>query len=513
MIREKSIDGKRGMRYVESVMEAITYADGAVMAVYAALTAALAWAAARRQKNADDYFTGGRTMNGFAVGLSIFAAAFSAAAFVMLPREGAYRNWSLLSVLLLIPLLITPLLWRVFVPLYARLGIRSVYEYLEIRFHPRLRRVGAVLFFGYAFGWLGSMLYTLVVIIATVVPLTPAQFTLALVGIGAVAILYACSGGLKGIIWLDVLQAVTLGGCVAVILLLALARVDGGLAAVVETGRAHAKFDLADLSAGVRDQTSVWWVLALALFVYLPGYTTSQVTVQRYLSMSGSKELHRALTLNAAVATAVYFLFMLTGTVLFVYYTQTLGGLPDLSSQDQILPHFIARDLRIPGVVGLMCAGLLAAALSTLEGGINSIASVMTFDLLDRRETSARMNRLLTCLIGLGVIGAALLAPHIGKNFIDQITAVASTFLGLLLGVYVLGMFSARANAGGAAAGLLAGFAGLAFAALHPAVPAWWSGAFAFFPTLIVGFLASRCFPPPTAAQQRALFCPPSFNV
>ena len=138
------------------------------------------------------------------------------------------------------------------------------------------------------------------------------------------------------------------------------------------------------------------------------------------------------------------------------------------------------HDLRVPGIVGLMCAGLLAAALSTLDGGINSIASVLTFDVLNRSETSVRASRLLTTLIGVGVIGAALLAPYIGKNFIDQITAVASTFLGLLLGVYVLGMSSRRANTGGAAIGLAAGAVGIALVHLHPGIPTWWSGAFAF---------------------------------
>ena len=486
------------------------YVDILVVAVYVALTAVLAWAAARRQKNADEYFTGGRAMNGFVVGLSIFSAAFSAAAFVMLPREGAYRNWGLLSVLLLIPLFITPLLWHVFVPLYTRLNLSSVYEYLGIRFHPRLRRLGAVLFFGYAFGWLGSMLHTQVVILDAAVPLTPSLFVLALVGIGAVAILYACFGGIKGVIWLDVLQAMTLGGCIIVILLLAVSRVDGGISAVIETGRAHAKFNLADFSAGPKGQTSVWWVLALAFFVYLPGYTTSQVTVQRYLCMSGPKEVHRALALNAAIAPFVYFLFLLTGTVMFVYYTQKAGALPALASQDQILPHFIVHDLRVPGMTGLMCAGLLAAALGTLEGGINSIASVMTFDVLGIRTPTERMNRLLTCLIGAGVVGAALLAPRIGKNFIDQITAVASTFLGLLLGVYVLGMAFSRANTGGASCGLLAGAAGVTLALLHPGIPAWWSGAFAFVPTLLAGRLASGLFPPPSPAQRIALFFPPT---
>lgn len=104
------------------------------------------------------------------------------------------------------------------------------------------------------------------------------------------------------------------------------------------------------------------------------------------------------------------------------------------------------------------------------------------------------------------MVGAALLAPYIGKNFIDQITAVASTFLGMLLGVYVLGMFSARANSGGAAIGLAAGAIGVAFCWLYPGIPAWWCGAFAFTPTLLIGRLASELFPPPTAEQRRGLF-------
>ncbi|MFO7936648.1 MAG: hypothetical protein R6V06_03470 [Kiritimatiellia bacterium] len=490
-------------------MTAIGFTDWIVVAVYTAFTIVIVWAAARKQKNAEDFFTGGRKMNGFAVGLSIFAAAFSAAAFVMLPREGMFRNWGILSVTLLIALMITPLLWHVFVPVYMRLGIRSVYEYLSIRFHPHLRRLGAILFFGYAFGWLGSMLYTLVLIFDAVIGLTQPQFILMLTGVGGMAIIYACLGGLKGIIWLDVLQAVTLGGCVVIILILAINRIDGGIPAIIETGSAHSKFDLADLSAGMTGQTGIWWILALAFFMYLPGYTTSQITVQRYLSMSGPKELHRALTLNAIVVTIVYFLFMLTGTVMFVYYMQQTGSLPELESQDQILPHFIANELHTPGMSGLMCAGLLAAALSTLEGGINSIASVLTFDLLDRHKTSVRTDRILTALIGSGVVGAALLAPYIGKNFIDQITTVASTFLGLLLGVYVLGMAFARANTAGAVAGLLAGTAGIAVVLLHPGIPNWWCGFFAFFPTLIIGRTVSSFFPPPTEEQKRGLFFAP----
>ncbi len=487
-------------------MTALSWIDWTVMLAYAGFVGALGFSFARGHKSTEDYFVGDRRMNWFAVGLSIFAAAFSALSFVLLPREGAFRNWNFLTALLFIPLVITPLLWWVFVPLFTRLGLHSVYEYLEIRFNPSLRRLGALLFMGYAFGWLGSMLYAMGLILDAVLDLTEAQFFLVLVAVGLVALVYTSFGGLKGIVWLDVLQAITLGGTVVIILLLAIARIDGGFTTVLEVGRAHDKFEMLSLDANPTSQPSIYWIFALGLFVYLPGYTTSQVTVQRYLCMPGLKQARRALAINAAMATVVYFLFMLVGTIMFVYYLQEAGRLPTLAREDQILPHFIAHDLRVPGMVGLMVAGLFAAAMSTLDGGINSITAVIVYDWMGGRKTSVLFSRVLTALIGLGVIGAAVLVPYIGTHLIDMITAVASTFLGLLLGVYVLGMFSPRANSGGAAIGLACGVAGLAFAWFHPDIPRWWCGAFAFLPTLLAGWAASRLFPPPRPEQRRGLF-------
>lgn len=487
-------------------MTALNWIDWTVILAYAAIVAVLGFSFARGHKSTDEYFVGDRRMNWFAVGLSIFAAAFSALSFVLLPREGAFRNWNFLTALLFIPLVITPLLWWVFVPLFTRLGLHSVYEYLEIRFNPSLRRLGALLFMGYAFGWLGSMLYAMGLILDAVLDLSEAQFFMVLVTVGLAALVYTSFGGLKGIVWLDVLQALTLGGSVVIILLLSLARINGGFATVVEVGRAHDKFEMLSLDADPTSQPSIYWIFALGLFVYLPGYTTSQVTVQRYLCMPGLKQARRALALNAMMAIVVYFLFMLVGTVVFVYYLQEAGRLPELAREDQILPYFIARDLRVPGMVGLMIAGLFAAAMSTLDGGINSITAVIVYDWLGGRKTSVLVSRLLTALIGLGVIGAAVVVPYIGKHVIDMITAVASTFLGLLLGVYVLGMSASRANSGGATVGLVCGIAGLAFAWFHPAIPTWWCGAFAFLPTLLVGWAASWLFPSPSAEQRRGLF-------
>jgi len=476
--------------------------DWIVLGAYLAVVLGFGIAFTRRQRSKEDFFVGSRQMNWFAVGLSLFAAAFSSVSFVMLPREGMYRDFHLFVAILFIPLVITPLLWWVFVPLYTRLGITSVYQYLELRFHRSLRRLGTVLFAGYALGWLGSMLYA-VGIILQVVLRKDLPLAGTMIALGLVAILYTSLGGVKAVIWIDMLQAITLGGVVVVILALSLGRIEGGLPAVVQLGLEHDKFRWLDFDLDL-GKKGFFWACALGLFMYLPGYTTSQVTVQRYVCMPTLRDARRALLLNAAMATGAYFLFMFVGTTIFAYYQQA-GAAPSLAKEDQILPYFVARELAYPGLTGLMIAGLLAAAMSTLDGGINSLTAVAVYDWLAGRNVGVAGSRGLTVLVGLCVIGAGLLVPYLGQNVIDILTRITGTFLGLLLGVYLLGMFVPRANTGGTWLGVASGIACLAAVAAATEVPAWWYGACACLPTVVVGTLASFAFAPPRADQLQGL--------
>ncbi|MFC1574284.1 hypothetical protein ACFL30_03795, partial [Candidatus Latescibacterota bacterium] len=113
----------------------------------------------KKQKSQEDYFVGGRKMNWIAVGISLFATSFSSISFLAYPREGAFEDFHLFLTLLCIPFVIVPVLWFIFVPMYIRMKVTSIYEYLEIRFSRSVRRLGTILFAGYAIGWMGSMLY------------------------------------------------------------------------------------------------------------------------------------------------------------------------------------------------------------------------------------------------------------------------------------------------------------------------------------------------------------------
>jgi len=144
-----------------------------------------------------------------------------------------------------------------------------------------------------------------------------------------------------------------------------------------------------------------------------------------------------------------------------------------------------------------MLAGLFAAAMSTVDSGINGVASVIVYDWMGGKELSLRRSRMLTVALGVLVICAALLAPLLGDNVINIINTIAGTLLGGLLAIFGLGMFSRRANSPGVLIGLTTGGVLLIIVIQMTEIPKWWYGVFTVFPTLLVGYAASFWFAPP----------------
>jgi SSS family transporter len=532
--------------------------DWIVCVAYLAVVVGLAVCSMRGQRDNEDYFVGGRRMSWLAVGVSMFATSFSSISFLGLPQRGAYENFSFYLVILGIPLIITPLLWFFFVPLYARMRVSSGYSYLRLRFGPVVQRVGSLLYCGYALGWMGAMLYAIALTLQGVMDLSPTQYLWTLIGLGAFATAYTAVGGLRAVVWTDVLQAVTLGGAVIAVLALAVSRIDGGLGGLWRMGQERlTMFHLESnplATENFTDKSSVYSVLAFVVFMYLPGYAVAQNMIQRYVCAGSVRRGRGVVVLSAGVNAGLGFLFMLVGVALFVFYTQPGGGgmpkidpqndkvvratngspdsaeqaQPDnhtsfrtinkklLDSEDQILPHFLSTQAAGVGLVGLMLAGLFAAAMSTIDSGINGVASVVVYDWLEGKQLPLLASRALTVVLGALVIVAALVAPLIGKNVIDIINAIAGTLLGGLMAVFLLGMFSRRANAAGVLIGLSTGAACLVAVILWTGVPKWWYGAFTIFPTLVIGSLASYWFAPPRkealSATIRTGWRPPSVN-
>jgi SSS family transporter len=499
------------------------FLDWSVCLAYLGLVFGLAIRSAKGQENNEDYFVGGRKMNWLAVGVSMFATSFSSISFLGLPQRGAYQDFSFYLTILFIPFVITPILWWIFVPLFVRLRVSSAYEYLGRRFGRPAQRIGSGLYCAYALGWMGTMLYAIALTLQTVLGLNETQYFWMLIGIGAFATAYTALGGLRAVVWTDVLQAAVLGGAIVIIMILAVGRIDGGWPAFRAIAHEYHKFQMFHLDANLlapqnfTGANTVFTAAAFGLFMYLPGYAVSQNMIQRYVC-AGSLAAGRGIVLlSALINTVLGFAFLMVGTALFAFYNQSGGpGLPaagvEIVREDQILPYFVATQLPRVGLLGLVLAGLFAAAMSTIDSGINAVTSVIIYDWLSGRQLALWISRILTSVLGVIVILAALFVPVLGNNVIEIINVIAGTSLGMLLAVYLLGIFVPRANLAGVLAGLAAGL--ICLALVWGRVPNWWYGAFTIVPTFITGTVASLLFaPPPESMLKDTLLWKPGLGT
>lgn len=465
------------------------------------------WWSARAQKTTEDYFVGGRTMNWLAVGLSMFAATFSPLSFVGLPREAAYDNYHLYLAILFIPFFVVPLVSWLFVPLYHRLKLTSAYEYLELRFDRRLRRCGSLLMGLYTLSWMGSMLYATGLIVQAALRLDDGQRLVTMILLGAVTAIYTTVGGYKAAVWTNVIKSAILAGVIVVVLMLAVARIDGGWASVWQLGWEHDKFAMFEVRFDLTSRASLLPACAFGMFVYLAVSVTSQAAVQRYASMPTIAAARQMLAVHGIGTALVCLLFFVLGSVMFAFYAQHSAGevvFPTLPKQDQLTMHFVRTELPYPGLTGLLLAGLFTTVMGSISSGLSALSSLVVCDWLPGRQLDLRLSRLMSAVFGALSIGAALLVPYLGEHVFDIIIRLSGAFFGPLLGLFLLGTMVSRANAAGALLGLGAGAASLTV--IFPTeIHAWWYGAFTCVPTLMVGALGSLLFPAPPPEKVRGL--------
>jgi SSS family transporter len=466
------------------------------------------WWVSGTQKTTEDYFVGGRQMHWLAVGLSMFAATFSPLSFVGMPREAAYDNYHLYLAVLFIPLVVAPLVGWLFVPLYHRLRLTSAYEYLELRFDRRLRRCGSSLMALYLLAWMGSMLYAVGLIVQVALGLDDTGRIVTMIVLGGGTTAYTTLGGYKAAVWTNVLKSAFLALVVVAILLLAVARVDGGWASVYRLGAEHDKFEMFDVRWDLTSRARFWPACAFGLFVYLAVAVVSQGAVQRYASLPSVAAGRRMLAVNGIGTALVCLLFFVLGTVIFAFYAQHPAApdsvFPILPRKDQVTMHFVLTELPYPGLIGLLLAGLFITVMGSISAGLSALSSLLVCDWFPGHAAGLSSSRVLSAGFGAATIGMSLIAPYLGEHVFDIIIRISGAFFGPLLGLFLLGSMVRRANAQGALIGLGAGVVSLA--AIFPTeINAWWYGAFTCLPTLAVGACASLLFPAPPAAKVQGL--------
>lgn len=482
--------------------------DYTVFAAYLALTAAIGLWFARGQRDLKEYFLAGRSMGSVVVSMTILAALFSGITFISAPGEG-YLHGPAFFLVNLGFFIATPLTNIVFLRfLYSR-RFFTAYQYLEERFSTTLRTLASGAFILRVLLWLAAATYAPALALEQVTGL-PLWFTIVCTGL--VTTVYTTFGGMRAVIWTDIMQLVVLFGGMLVVVLLALQQIPGGLAQVIALGQAGGKLELS-LSPDPTVRVTLWGLLLGAGFMYLVQMATDQVSVQRYLTASSLSAARRGLWIKLALVLPVTAVFYGSGLVFWAFYQ--LKGDPlaagQITKADQILPYFVLHELPA-GLPGLFIAAIYAASMSTISAGINSLTSASLVDFYQRlwprpnlaEAHQLRLARLLTFAYGGIVMLLAFLVESLG-TLLEATNKVISMVGGPLIGLFLLGMLTARATARGALLGWAIGTAATLWISFRTPISFLWWALAGTVVTLVAGYLLSLLDPPPGERQLAGL--------
>ena len=415
---------------------------------------------ARRTKNTDDFFRGGKNVAWWAAGCSIFATMLSSLTYTGVPSKSYAQDWVYSVGNFMIPLVAVIAVY-VALPFYRGIDATSAYEYLEKRFNRGTRLFGSASFTLFHVFRMAVVMSLTGMALAVATPLTPVQSVLVM---GFMSILYCTMGGIEAVIWTDTVQTVILLGGALIALILLFSGIDGGWQGFLDHSQASDKFKITNLNLDATSaQIALWVIVVGGIAQNVSSYTADQAVVQRYMTTETRRLAAKSIWLNSGLAIVATFLFFGLGTALHAYYHSNPEKLDPNITTDQIFPLFIAHEMPI-GFAGLIVAGIFAAAQSTVSTSMNSTATTLVTDFMKPLNLCRtdrgylRAARILTLLIGvLGtLIGLLFVNPDI-KSLFDEFLKIIGLFMGVLGGLFVLGAMTKRANGTGALTGAVVG--------------------------------------------------------
>ncbi len=470
------------------MLEHYTTLDWLAFAVYGLVLLGSGWLFSRKSANSQDYFLGGNTMSVWVVAISVLATSQSAATFLGGPDQGYRGDFSYLTSN--IGALIAALFVSYFlIPRFYQAKVFTVYELLEQRFGAKAKRhAGLMYLFGRVFAS-GARLYMAAIAISMILfgDIAANHVIIAVLIISACGLLYTVYGGIRSVIYSDVLQcAIYLGAALAVVYFL-YAAIPADFSTILQalsepSPGAPSKltffnFELDFSSSGV---FNFWSVITGFVLLNIAAFGLDQDMTQRVLTCKNAREGSKAMLYSVVMVIPVMLVFIAIGLLLFIYYDR-----PDLMHnglQNAVVPSFNGESVTIfmyyvlneipAGIKALVTIGIIAAALSTLNSGLNSMSSVIVQDLyrpwLERRDKKVEQQHYVKAgRVGMFVVAMALSAmaslcyfwqQHTDMPLLQFALSVMVFSYSGLLGVYFTVLFTKRGNQKSVLAALIGGF-------------------------------------------------------
>lgn len=474
--------------------------DFAILALYAAGMIALGSYYGRRQQTEDEYFSGGGRMNPLLIGISMFATLFSTISYLTVPGEVLKHG----PIVFLMALVAIPFYFYIvgfwIVPAYMQHRATSAYALLETQLGLAARTAGAMMFILLRLMWMSTLIYFASKAMLVMLDFSDSWLPVVTLVTGSIAIFYASIGGLKAVVITDSIQF-TLLFCGALLVIAMVTYHTGGLDWVPTTwNESWDEQPLFSLSPTVRASAVSSVLYGICWWVFTAG--GDQTAIQRFMATEDEAAARRSFLVNSIAGAAVSVVLVLVGFALLAYYQADTARLPEgktiAGNADELFPYFISNHLPA-GLSGLVMCGLFAAAMSSIDSGINSITAVVQTDLIDRFRkeklddaSRVRLARGLAFLIGIVVVlTSSFVLDQVPGNFLEQAKRTFGLLVTPMFLLFVFALWIPHATQAGAILGALAGFLTSFLVAFWDVLTGWQPISFQwiFFMSLPVGLL------------------------
>ncbi len=434
----------------------------------------------------EGFTLGNRQMPWWAVLASIIAAEISAAGFLGTPGEGfESRNWTYVQ-LAIGTILARILVSVLFIPLYYKHGVISIYEFLQTRFGPLTRKGASITFMITRVLAMGTRLYVSAIIVVLAFELLAGRavapmekfwlFAVALTLVSLLTAVYTSVGGIRAVIWTDLIQVGVLVAALGFSAAFLLSRIDGGWAAVsghiqppvfADWGAPQGSLDLVYI---LTHEYTMWAACIASVFVNMATHGIDQDTVQRMLTAKNRRQSAFATIMSGLVDVPIVGAFVFVGLLLSLYYQQNPDPLAPLTKSREMFPYFILHVMPA-GLRGLVTAGILAATMGSLSTALNALATSFSRDFILPRLGPGASDRLkvwilrwstvgfAVSIIGVGVITAWYVTWHPEVRIIPLVLGIMGYTFGSILGIFLVALFTkTRGNDAGNLLAMVSGF-------------------------------------------------------
>ena len=423
--------------------------DWAVIVSYLIAMVVVGWYFSRQVITADDYLLGGRSMKPWAVGLSLFATLLSTISYLSWPGEIIMHGPMFLCGLLSYPFIAWAVGWWL-IPYFMKLNVTSAYEILEIRLGLSVRLLGSIFFLSLRLLWMAVIIYaTISKVLVPLMGLPPSATPWMCALLGAITVIYTSLGGLRAVVFTDVIQTgILFGGALLAMVVITIEM--GGVTSWWPTQWApNWQPPTLGYDPSARVTLVGAFIATFTWFVCTAG--SDQMAIQRYLATRDVRAARRMFNISLLTGGTVQLFLALLGLALLAYFRDHRYMLADgqkiATHADQLFPQFIVFGLPV-GLSGLVVAGLLAAAMSSLSSGLNSSCSVVAVDFIDRFRKTAkddlnhvRRARIISVVIGVVVVVMSTFVGAVQGNMLEIAFKVVNLLVAPLFGLFFMAMF------------------------------------------------------------------------